>query len=304
MRLPSPCPVLARPRVDGGTDVQVGLAAPVTLTELGLSERAFVESLEGGRPVSAAQARRFGRVVGILTAAGIWDAEDVRAPSARVAVWGAGALGMDIAAAVHRAGLEVALHDAAASEVEPVGTYVATATGTCAGAAAATLAARGHTVGVAGGGESLAVITCMGAPDQQIINHYAPSATPYVLVACDGPSVWVSHVVVHGRSACSRCRDLALARLDPAWPSLALQLAGSGISTRRPLVHGFAGATAGVRVASRLLGWLVGEDVGVAERIDATGRIVAEPLEAEPGCGCGGAGAVGDEVAARRARWR
>jgi len=303
MRLPPHSPVLARPGAQGGIDIQVGLASPVVLEGLGLDERTFVASLEGGRAVPPVQARRFPRVIAQLTNAGAW-AQPSPPVTASVAVHGCGGLGMEIAGVLTSAGFAVAMHDDARVAVEPAGTYAASADGTCAGAAAATLSERGATVRVGGGGESVVVIVCTGAPDPALVSACVLTDVPHALVVCDGAGVWVSHLMVPGASACARCRDIVLTRADTAWPAVSLQLGGCQLATRRPAAPRIALPTAAARVTARVAGWVERADVGVAEHIAADGELIQVPLEPQPECGCGASGPVGDDVAAQRARWR
>jgi len=294
MRLPAHSPVLARPGAKGGIDMQVGLASPIVLSGLAFDEREFLATLEGGRRVTPTQARRFTRVVTRLTNAGAWDRPITPTPSLTVAIHGAGALGMDVAAALHRTGLGVALKDQAPMRAEPLGTYATTASGTCAGAAIASLAARGVPAHLASGGEGAAVVLCTGAPDPLAITHLMRAGTPHVLVVCDEATAWVSHVIVPGDTACSRCRDIALTRADPVWPLLAMQLGGCGVASRRPAVDALVGAQAAARVAARLAAWAErggtgGGGTGSGERIGAHGVLTPEPIAAEPECGCGAA---------------
>ena len=303
MRLPPHCPVLARPGAAGAIDIQVGLAAPVVIPALSLAEREFVASLEGGRRVPPAQARRFARVVSILTLAGAWHVGEAPAPAQSVAVHGCGTLGMAIAAALRAGEFDVALHDGAPLAVEPVGTFSPSASGTCAAAAAQTLGDQAITVRIGGGGEALVVIVCTGAPDPALVSDCVLSGVPHVVVACDGVGVWVSHVIVPGLTPCARCRDIALTHLDSAWPSLALQLAGSGLPARRPVAPRLALVVVAARVSVRVAGWLERADPGTGEHIAANGELSLEPVRAEPSCGCGAAGPVGDDATASRAAW-
>lgn len=302
MRLHASSPVLSRPCANG-IELQVGIARPAVLRELGIREFEFVTSLEGGRPVSPAEARRFARVISLLTVAGAW-ADTPRPPRAAAAlVHGAGALGMEIAAALVRVGLDVALRDHAPAGVEPAGTYGEPSSGTCAGVAARTLAARGVEVRVGGGGERLGIEVCFGSPDPIQMAAWMRDDVPHVLAVCDGETVWVSHVIVPGATACSRCRDVVLTSADPAWPVLALQLGAPAINSRRPATTALAAITVAARVAGRVSLWLETGDVGCAERVGGHGSLSPEALEARVECGCGAFGANGDEVAAKRAAW-
>ncbi len=303
MRLPPHCPVLARPGADGAIDIQVGLASPMVIPGLGLAEREFVASLEGGRVIPPAQARRFARVVTLLADAGAFEVRRSPTPAARVALHGCGEAGMAIAAALHAGPFDVSLYDDAPLAAEPVGTYALSASGTCAVAAATTLAERGMPVRIGGGGEGLVVNVYTGAPDPALVSECVLAGVPHVLVACDGVAVWVSHVIVPGLTACVRCRDIGLTRRDAAWPSLALQLGGCGLPARRPVAPRLSLVAVAARVSARVAGWLERGDPGEAELIAGDGSLVPAPLTPERACGCGAAGPVGDEVAARRVAW-
>jgi hypothetical protein len=300
MRLPPFVPVLARPELRKGTAIQVGVSRAVVLEGLSLDECAFLASLEGGRAVAPHERSRFAAIIASLSLAGAW----AEPPPLReaVAVFGCGALGVEIAAALDCAGCLPVLVDDAPASAEPPHTFVENG-GTCAGEAARTLAARGVHARV-GGAARLAVIVCTGAPDPVVVRQLLRAGTPHILVACDEDGVFVSHVVVPGESACSRCRDIALTRADKAWPLLALQLAGSQLPSRRPLAPGLSRPATALLVAMRAARWLEAGDVGIGERIALDGTVAPAPLAAESACGCGAAGPVGDELAARRAAWR
>jgi hypothetical protein len=302
MRLPPTSPVLARPGSEG-ISLQIGIARPVVLSGLGVRERAFVASLEGGRPVSPAEARRFARVVSLLTDGAAWARESRPQLAADVAVHGAGALGMEIAAALGQIGLDVALRDEAAVGVEPEGTYLTTGSRTCAGAAAAVLATRGVSVRVGGGGEQLGVGVGFGVPDPLQTAAWMRDDIPHVLVICDEETVWISHVVVPGSMACARCRDLHLTGADSAWPLIALQLGGACLASRRPVASSLARIVVAARIAHLVSRWIDDGDAGVAERIGKDGSVATEPFAAHRACGCGAYGPAGNEIAARRAAW-
>ena len=296
-------PVLARPAIDGRPQLQIGIAHATVLTGLADDERAFLSELEGGREVTKAEARRFARAVEAVTAAGGWAPPDAGAARdvGPVAVHGCGRLGIDIAEALVRWGAAVALHDDLSSAKERPFTFAPGVDGTCAGAAAAALRARGVAVRVGGGGESLAIAVCEGAPDSWLVRQWMLTDVPHLLVICDDSGAWVSHVVVPGVTACSRCRDVALTRDDPAWPYLALQLERPTEPQRRPAAPGMAGQAAAVVAASRAIAWLRDELVGEGQRLRADGSNVAAAIAPSSDCGCGAAGPVGDQLAARRA---
>ena len=305
MHLNPLAPVLARPAVDGRPQLQIGVAEPIVLTGLADDERAFLAELEGGREVTRAEARRFANAVQAVATAGGWEGIGASATAPRplgsVAVHGCGRLGLGIAEALALCGVAVALHDELPSGKERPFTYPPGADGTCAGAAAATLRWRGVAVRVGGGGESLAIVVCEGAPDSWLVRQWMLADVPHLLVACDDRGVLVSHVIVPGVTACVRCRDVELTKHDPAWPYAALQLERPTEPRRRPAAPGMAEQAAAVVAATRAIGWLRDGATGCGERVGADGTVTAAPIPASADCGCGAAGPVGDEVAARRA---
>ena len=294
MRLNPNAAVLARP----GGALQIGLAAPVVVSGLDGPERAFVASLEGGRSATQVETQRFAGAMRALTAAGADAGPPPSVAAQTVRVIGAGSVGLAVAKCVARSGVaRISLVDPAPCGAEPTGTYPEGTSGTCAAAAAAALAPLvpradldAHTPA------DLTVVVTAGAVDAVIARDLLAGGSKHLVVACDESGAWVSHIVVPGVTACSRCRDLALARADSAWPLLALQCAA-----RRPRLGAIARAGVAAAVASRAVAFLATGATGSAGRVDREGRVADEPLWAEPGCGCGAAGPVGDEVAARRA---
>lgn len=277
VRLEPWAPVLVRPARDGaaagasdrGYDIQIGLATAVVLPGLALDERQFVSSLEGGRRVTDAETRRFPRTLALLAGAGVLHDDDTPAagtPSpGAIALAGRSPLDRLIAGCCEAAGLSVHM----------------------------TAQAPAHAV---------EVIAFVGAPDARDAERVIRNRIAHILVAYDELGAWVSHVVLAGASACSRCRDIALTRADAAWPYLAAQLSGPRNSVQMAAPPLLAAPTAAVRVAARALAWATGGDFGGGECVWPDARVTAAPLAPEAECGCGAAGAVGDEVAARRAR--
>jgi hypothetical protein len=286
--------VLARP----GGDVQIGIAAPRVVRGLDGQERAFVASLEGGRPVTEVERRRFAGALRALAAAGVDDGPEPHPTASRIRVIGAGAVGLAVATCLARAAeVTISLVDPAPCGVEPAGTYPDGASGSCAAAAAAALAPLVARADLdAHAPADLTIIVTAGAVDAAVARDLLVSAATHLVVACDEAGAWVSHVVVPGITACGRCRDLRLTRADPAWPLLALQCA-----VRRPRAGAIAQAGVAAAVTSRAVGFLSAGDTGIATRVDRRGESADAPLLPEPACGCGAAGPVGDEVAARRA---
>ena len=137
----------------------------------------------------------------------------------------------------------------------------------------------------------LAVLTDLVVPSPSMIAPLHAEGVPYMLVRMrDGTGV-VGPLVVPGRTSCSHCMDLRRSDLDPAWPKLALQLAG------RPQPGELAAtqAAAGFAAAQALLTldwWLTGEGVpalwNAGLEIDTVaGTVISRPWEPHPDCRCG-----------------
>ncbi|QUQ68927.1 TOMM precursor leader peptide-binding protein [Kutzneria sp. CA-103260] len=144
----------------------------------------------------------------------------------------------------------------------------------------------------------LAVLTDAVVPAPGMIAALQAEGVPYLLVRMrDGTGV-VGPLVVPGRTSCPHCMDLHRRDLDPAWPLLALQLAG------RPQAAELAAtqATAGFAAEQALLTldwWLSGTGAptlgNASLEIDtAAGTVLTKPWPPHPDCRCG---AVGPEEA-------
>jgi len=155
------------------------------------------------------------------------------------------------------------------------------------------------------GDGSLTVIAGLATADPALTTALMAASTPHIAILADDAGAWVSHVIQPGLTACARCRDVARTRANHDWPLVAMQCV-----RRTPRLNPLAESVTVARAAARALAWLDAEGAGregaggEGERVDALGAVTSEPLLPEPACGCGAAGAVGDEVAARRARWR
>lgn len=248
-----------------GRAVQIGLASPTVLRRLTREQRVFLAGLEGGRPVGADDRKRHARLIAALTRAGAWNAGPRH--TVRAAVGGDPALSGGVATALRAMGVRV----------------------------------RRET-----GEASLTVIAGLAAADPSLTGPLMVDSTPHIAILADDAGAWVSHVIQPGLTACTRCRDVALTRANPLWPVVAMQCVG-----RRPQLNPLTEAVAVARAAARALAWIESNAAadsvahgGIGERVDSLGAVTADPLLPEPDCACGAAGAVGDELAARRARWR
>ncbi len=203
---------------------------------------------------------------------------------ARVRVRGLGSAGVAAAEGAARAGA------AALILVDPVrtdpgsGVLPAIAQGSRASRAARLLA--GLRPGLAVGldetrrvdGEILTAYGAVAAPLQHrlLLDGTCPVA---MLVDEAGTTVMP---IVPGRTACLRCRDLALADRDPAWPVLARQC--EAVEANPPAADA---ALAGALAVSALAA-LLGGRPAVAWRVEG-GVPHRRPIRPHPECGCGAA---------------
>jgi len=137
----------------------------------------------------------------------------------------------------------------------------------------------------------LAVLTDAVVPASGVIASLHAEGIPYLLVRMrDGTGV-VGPLVVPGRTSCPHCMDLHRRDLDPAWPLLALQLAGRpqpGELAATQATAGFAAAQ-----ALRMLDWWLSgagaPALGNASlEIDtAAGTVLTKPWPPHPDCRCG-----------------
>ena len=137
----------------------------------------------------------------------------------------------------------------------------------------------------------LAVLTDLVVPSPSMIAPLHAEGVPYLLARMrDGTGV-VGPLIVPGRTSCPHCMDLQRSDLDPAWPRLALQLAG------RPQPGELAAtqATAGLATAQALQTldwWLAGGHIpaiwNTSLELDAVaGTVSSRPWEPHPDCRCG-----------------
>jgi bacteriocin biosynthesis cyclodehydratase domain-containing protein len=139
----------------------------------------------------------------------------------------------------------------------------------------------------------LAILTDLVVPSPSMIAPLHAEGVPYLLVRMrDGTGV-VGPLIVPGRTSCPHCMDLQRADLDPAWPALALQLAGRPQPAELAATH----AAAGLAVAQALYTldwWLTGEGVpalwNTSLEIDpVAGTMTNRPWDPHPDCRCGAA---------------
>ncbi len=298
-------------RGDGA--LQVGVRDPVILGDLGADEQRFVERLDAVNSVSRADQARYGMVLERLAAAGLVERNSAQtgATPLRTAINDGGPIGCGIALALARAGWAITIDDGGRAVQAARGTYdPGSLAATRQAAAADTIRRVLPDVDICAGQarSDVAVIVAHGAPLIEAAVPLMARDIPHVYVTTDERGAQVGPFVVPGRGACGTCVGLARTLADPAWPLLSLQLtAGRTLPSSTPdvaaqaaaLVTGALGWWRAARNApdDAARGWL--NTVWTVDRNTPPSASAAPP---DPDCGCGAAGPVGDELAARRAR--
>jgi len=298
-------------RADGA--LQVGVRDPLILGDLGADERRFLERLDAVTSVSRADQARYGSVLSRMVAAGLIEQDSVRAVETplRTAINDGGPIGCGIALALARAGWVIAIDDGGRPVQAPRDTYdPGSLAATRQAAAADTIRRVLPEVDVCTGlaRSDVAVIVAHGAPLIEAAVPLMARDVPHVYVTTDERGTQVGPLVVPGRGACGTCVGLARTLADPAWPLLSLQLtAGRTLPSSTPDVA----AQAAALVAGALGWWRAARNdqahaahgwLNTVWTLDRHTPPSASAAPAHPDCGCGAAGPVGDELAARRAR--
>lgn len=299
--------------VRGDGALHVGVRNPLILTGLTADERRFVERLDTVANVSSGDQSRFSVILARLMASGLIDKDPTRAeePTLRAAINDGGPIGCGIALALARAGWAVSIDDAGPAVQAPRGTYDPSSLATTRHAAAADTIRRvlpGADVYAGHAHADVAVIVSHGAPLLAAAVPLMARDTPHVYVTTDERGAQVGPMVIPGRGACGTCVGLGRALADSEWPRLSLQL-----SARRTLPQSTPDVVAqAAGIVAGALGWWRSARDGAADvahgwldtvwTIDHHTPPNAAVTAADPDCGCGAAGPVGDELAARRAR--
>ncbi|WP_291382321.1 hypothetical protein [Demequina sp.] len=303
----------ARVLVRGDGSLQVGVRDPLILDDLTADERRFVERLGTVATVSPGDRSRFAVILARLIASGLVDQDLTRAkePTPRAAINDGGPIGCGIALALARAGWAVAIDDIGRAVQSPRGTYdPGSLAGTRQAAAADTIRRVLPEADVCAGRArvDVEVIVSHGAPLLAAAVPLMARDTPHVYVTTDERGAQVGPMVIPGRGACGTCVGLGRALADAAWPRLSLQLTAG-----RTLPHSTPDVTAqAAGLVAGALGWWWSARNGPADAahgwldtvwtIDHHAPPSTAAAPASPECGCGAAGPVGDELAARRAR--
>ncbi len=290
----------------GDGTLQVGLRPGLILTGLTATQRHFVERLETAASVTTRQQERHRDLVNALAEA---DLLEPPTPAPRtLGITDAGPIGVAIGLGAARDGWTVRFVDGGGIEHAPPGTY---STGVMAsarqGAACATVRSLAPMARVcAGEGPADAwVIVSHGAPGLDTAVALMARDIAHLFVSVDERGARVGPFVEPGDAACGWCDGLARADADKAWPRLALQLSAPDPSAPRASADVVAGATALVLGACGA--WRRGDAPlwhNTAWLLTAGRPVVQQNVRPHPHCGCGAAGDVGDDLAARRAQMR
>jgi hypothetical protein len=147
----------------------------------------------------------------------------------------------------------------------------------------------------------LAVLAGSGGGDPALVDRMQRAGVPHLAARVRETTGVVGPLVLPGRSSCQRCHDLHRADRDPAWPSIAAQLAGT--SRQRTAACDTVLATAvAAHAALQVLAFLDGDPAppavdGTLEIAQADGRVRRRSWAVHPSCGCSWAGHLDAEPA-------
>ncbi len=142
----------------------------------------------------------------------------------------------------------------------------------------------------------IAVLSVVGAVDPRLADRLVRRGVPHLFAAVREGTGVVGPLVLPGRSSCQRCHDLHRTDRDPAWPSIAAQLAGTASHATAPCDVVLA-TTVASHAALQVLAFLDGAgDTAEPERlptVDGTleiartdGRMRRRSWSRHPLCGC------------------
>lgn len=137
----------------------------------------------------------------------------------------------------------------------------------------------------------LAVVTGSPCPaDGRLVEELLRSGVPHLFARVRDTTGLVGPLVLPGRSSCQRCHDLHRTDRDPAWPSIAAQLTGSGRQRADAcdvVLAAAVSAAAGLQVLAYLDGNAPPLTVdGTMEIAQADGRVRRRSWSVHPSCGC------------------
>jgi len=277
------------------------------LASLSPKQRLFVERLETSHVITPLELVRFAPLVRTLDDAGLLTPARAEQPPRTAALNDGGPAGMGIATALARSGWAIRLIDEGPAAASPRGTYAPAGLSSTRQAAAADTVARlvpGADVRVGAPHADVWVLISYGAAALDLAVGLMASDTPHLFVIADERGAEVGPLVIPGEGACGMCAGYARTAADPAWPVLSLQLRAPAVNpphTSPDVAASISGLACGALGA-----WRSGDAGAWLNRtwvVTADSPPVSRALPPAPDCGCGAAGPVGDEVAARRARF-
>jgi len=289
----------------GDGTIQVGLRSPVVFSGLSAAQRRFVERLETSQWVTARSSAPFEDIVARLEDAGL--IEDPPAERRIVAINDAGPLGVNVGVALARAGWGIRFEDDARASASPPHTYAPGTLAATRQAAAADSVGRlvpGADIRVGVARADAWVLVSHGAPAIDAALALMASDTPHIFVVTDERGATVGPFAMPGQGACGLCDGLARAAEDPAWPRLSLQLRAPSVAP--PTAKADVAASVAGLVCGALGAWRAGDS---RAWLDCTWSLtddappVCRNVAPDAECGCGAAAPVGDELAARRAKF-
>ncbi len=289
----------------GDGTVQVGLRSPVVFSGLSVEQRRFVERLETAKWVTNRSSAPFEDIVSLLDDAGLLA--DRPAERRTVALNDAGPLGVNVGIALARAEWAVRFEDDAPASASPPHTYAPGTLATTRQAAAADAVARlvpGADVRVGAARADAWVLVSHGAPAIEAALALMSADTPHLFVVTDELGATVGPFAVPGVGACGLCDGLARTAADPAWPRLSLQLRAPSVAP--PTAEADVTASIAGLVCGALGAWRAGDSRAWLDSVwclTADAPPVSRAIAADAECGCGAAAPVGDELAARRAKF-
>jgi hypothetical protein len=151
------------------------------------------------------------------------------------------------------------------------------------------------------------LVVLAGGPgtDPAVVERLVRAGVPHLVTRVRETTGVVGPLVVPGRSSCQRCHDLHRADRDPAWPSIAAQLAAAP-RHRVAACDTVLAAAVAAHAALQALAWLDGDPApaavdGTLEIAQRDGRVRRRSWPVHPACGCAwgppGPGAVVTPVA-------
>ncbi|MEO7979292.1 MAG: ThiF family adenylyltransferase [Sporichthyaceae bacterium] len=136
----------------------------------------------------------------------------------------------------------------------------------------------------------LVVLAAGPRADPATAERLLRAGVPHLVARVRETTGLVGPLVLPGRSSCQRCHDLHRADRDPAWPSIAAQLAGA---TRHRLVacDTVLATAVAAHAALQVLAYLDGDPApsavdGTLEIAQRDGRVRRRSWPVHPACGC------------------